>query len=461
MATTDFIAAIELGSSKAVGVAGRKNSDGSMQVLAYVQEDSSSFMRKGVVFNLDRTTQCLKSIVSKLEKELKSTIARVYVSIGGQSLHVQHNVVSREWKEEEIISEKLVSAIGDENLSVLIPDMAILDVVPQEYKVGNSMQANPVGLVGNRMEGHFLNILIRSSVRKNWEYCFSEAKIEIADLLIAPVVTANAVLTESERRSGCALVDFGADTTTIIVYKNNILRFLAVLPLGGNSITRDIATLRFEEDEAERLKKDCGDALYEEADEETTVVCSGEDDRKVDLIELNEAVGARAEEIVANVWNQIQLSGYESKLLGGLVLTGGAAGLKNIDTLIRRYSKIEKIRTATKPREEIRTEDLLLTLDGTQNTVLGLLFEGDLNCCSSTAERPNASGHETDESYMPDMFKDYEDLENQPKGTAGDKLKSGKQNSPTKSAKKPVPKKPGWLEKIQKTIFSDEEETLT
>lgn len=80
-------------------------------------------------------------------------------------------------------------------------------------------------------------------------------KIDIAEQLIAPLVTANAVLTESERRSGCALVDFGADTTTISVYKNNILRFLTVLPLGGNSITRDITTLQMEEEEAERLKK--------------------------------------------------------------------------------------------------------------------------------------------------------------------------------------------------------------
>ena len=80
--------------------------------------------------------------------------------------------------------------------------------------------------VGSHIEGRFLNIVARSSVRKNLEHCFQQAKIDIADQLIAPLVTANAVLTESERRSGCALIDFGADTTTISVYKNNILRFL-------------------------------------------------------------------------------------------------------------------------------------------------------------------------------------------------------------------------------------------
>lgn len=255
MATTEFIAAIELGSSKITGVAGRKNSDGSMQVLAYAQEDSSTFIRKGVIFNLDKTAQSLTSIINRLEGELKNSIAKVYVGIGGQSLRTVRNVVSRDLEEEAIISEELVSAIGDENIAIPVVDMDILDVAPQEYKVGNNLQANPVGLVGSHIEGRFLNIVARASVRKNLEHCFQQAKIDIADQLIAPLVTANAVLTESERRSGCALIDFGADTTTISVYKNNILRFLTVLPLGGNSITRDITTLQMEEEEAERLKK--------------------------------------------------------------------------------------------------------------------------------------------------------------------------------------------------------------
>lgn len=260
MATTEFIAAIELGSSKITGVAGRKNSDGSMQVLAYAQEDSSTFIRKGVIFNLDKTAQSLTSIINRLEGELKNSIAKVYVGIGGQSLRTVRNVVSRDLEEEAIISEELVNAIGDENVAIPVVDMDILDVAPQEYKVGNNLQANPVGLVGSHIEGRFLNIVARSSVRKNLEHCFQQAKIDIADQLIAPLVTANAVLTESERRSGCALIDFGADTTTISVYKNNILRFLTVLPLGGNSITRDITTLQMEEEEAERLKKTYGDA---------------------------------------------------------------------------------------------------------------------------------------------------------------------------------------------------------
>ena len=390
MATTEFIAAIELGSSKITGVAGRKNSDGSMQVLAFAQEDSSTFIRKGVIFNLDKTAQSLTSIINRLEGELRNSIGKVYVGIGGQSLRTVRNVVSRDLEEEAIISEELVSAIGDENIAIPVVDMDILDVAPQEYKVGNNLQANPVGLVGSHIEGRFLNIVARASIRKNLEHCFAQAKIDIADQLISPIVTANAVLTESERRSGCALVDFGADTTTISVYKANILRFLAVLPLGGNSITRDITTLKIEEEEAERLKVKYGDVFYEEEEGEEAATCNlDEEGRTIELSRLNNIIEARAEEIITNVWGQIQLSGYDDKLLAGIIMTGGTANLKNLDEMLRKRSKIEKVRMAKLPRNTVHASSDILKKDGTQNTIFGLLFEGNQNCClTETAPQP-------------------------------------------------------------------------
>ena len=419
MATTEFIAAIELGSSKITGVAGRKNSDGSMQVLAYAQEDSSTFIRKGVIFNLDKTAQSLTSIINRLEGELKNSIAKVYVGIGGQSLRTVRNVVSRDLEEEAIISEELVNAIGDENIAIPVVDMDILDVAPQEYKVGNNLQANPVGLVGSHIEGRFLNIVARASVRKNLEHCFQQAKIDIADQLIAPLVTANAVLTESERRSGCALIDFGADTTTISVYKNNILRFLTVLPLGGNSITHDITTLQMEEEEAERLKKAYGDVLYEEDPEQEEATCKLDDDNRIiKVADLNNIIEARAEEIVANVWNQIQLSGYEDKLLAGLILTGGAANLKNLDEILRKRSKIEKIRMAKLPRNTVHAPGNILKKDGSQNTLFGLLFEGNQNCCLiETAPKvtpaPSVSKPELEPHKTADIFENDQELKEQ------------------------------------------------
>ena len=475
MATTEFIAAIELGSSKVTGIAGRKNSDGSMQVLAYAKEDSSSFIRKGIIYNLDKTAQSLTSIINKLEGDLKNSIAKVYVGIGGQSLRTVRNVVSRDLNEETIISQELVDAICDENLEIPLVDMDILDVAPQEYKIGNNLQADPVGVAGSHIEGRFLNIVARASIKKNLERCFEQAKIEIADLLISPLVTANAVLSESERRSGCALIDFGADSTTISVYKNNILRFLTVLPLGGNSITRDITSMQMEEEEAERLKITFGNVMYEEEESEEAATCQLEDgSRTVELQALNNIIEARAEEIITNVWNQIQLSGYDDKLLSGIIITGGAANLKNLDTMLRKRSKIEKIRTARSIRNTIQTDSDLIKKDGTQNTLFGLLFEGKENCCLVEARPVTPSQPVITEPV--NMFEEDEALKEQEAAAREAKKKKDEEDKRRRDedrrrkeeekrkkeeARKKKKEGPSWFEKtfnkISNEIFSDDD----
>ena len=475
MATTEFIAAIELGSSKVTGIAGRKNSDGSMQVLAYAKEDSSSFIRKGIIYNLDKTAQSLTSIINKLEGDLKNSLAKVYVGIGGQSLRTVRNVVSRDLNEETIISQELVDAICDENLEIPLVDMDILDVAPQEYKIGNNLQADPVGVAGSHIEGRFLNIVARASIKKNLERCFEQAKIEIADLLISPLVTANAVLSESERRSGCALIDFGADTTTISVYKNNILRFLTVLPLGGNSITRDITSMQMEEEEAERLKITFGNVMYEEEESEEAATCQLEDgSRTVELQALNNIIEARAEEIITNVWNQIQLSGYDDKLLSGIIITGGAANLKNLDTMLRKRSKIEKIRTARSIRNTIQTDSDLIKKDGTQNTLFGLLFEGKENCCLIETRPVTHSQPVITEPV--NMFEEDEALKEQEAAAREAKKKKDEEDKRRRDedrrrkeeekrkkeeARKKKKEGPSWFEKtfnkISNEIFSDDD----
>lgn len=488
MATTDFIAAIELGSSKITGVAGKKNSDGSMRILAYAQEDSSTFIRKGVVYNLDKTAQSLTSIINRLESELNNSIAKVYVAIGGQSLRTVRNVVSRNLEEGTIISEELVSAIGDENVSIPLVDMDILDVAPQEYKIGNNLQADPVGVAGNHLEGRFLNIIARSSVKKNLERCFEQSKIDIADLLIAPTVTADAILTESERRSGSALIDFGADTTTISVFKNNILRFLSVIPLGGNSITKDIATLQMEEEEAEQLKRTHGDVFYEEAEnEEEPAMCTTTGDgRSIELNKLNAIIAARAEEIIVNVWNQLQLSGYDDKLLAGLVITGGGANLKNLDELLRKRTKIDKIRFAKMPRNSIDATDHIVRKDGTQNTAFGLLFEGTQNCClvesKTETHQPTSTftftseeqSQSTPQEISQDMFKDDEELMQQAEAARKKKEEDDKRRKEEEKRRKEEEKRmkeqqkrmkkqqagPSWIQRklnsLTQEIFSDD-----
>lgn len=390
MAETDFIVAIELGSSKITGIAGRKESDGSIHVLAYAKEESSSFIRKGVIYNIDKTAQSLTSIINKLESALDNEISKVYVGIGGQSIRTVKNIVARHLATEEIITDELVDSIKDENRQIPLIDMDILDEVPQEYKIGINLQVDPVGVLGSNIEGRFLNIVARSSIKKNLQRCFELAKIEVADYYISPLAAADVILTDTEKRTGCALVDFGADTTTIAVYKNNILRYLSVLPLGGNNITRDICALQLEEDEAENLKVKYGNAIFEINDDEGPKTYLLEDEKRtIERKVLNEIIEARVEEIIANVWNQIELSGYQGDLMAGVIITGGGSNLKNLDEAIKSRTKINNVKIAKFVRTGIRSNgpDLLIK-DGTQNTIIGLLNAGKENCCLLEKAKP-------------------------------------------------------------------------
>ena len=244
MAAKDFIVAIELGSSKVTGIAGRKNLDGSINVLAVVKEESSSFIRKGVVYNIDKTALCISNIIKKLTNQLKTDITQVYVGVGGQSIRSVRNVIAKELPPATKVTQEMIIDLMDANSAMKYPEQEILDVAQQEYKVDSQYQTDPVGIQCSHIEGNFLNILQRNTFYKNLNKCFDTINVNVAEMYISPIALADSVLTEAEKRSGCALVDLGADTTTVSVYSKNILRHLAVIPLGSNNITKDIASLQ-------------------------------------------------------------------------------------------------------------------------------------------------------------------------------------------------------------------------
>ena len=383
MAVTDFIVAIELGSAKISGIAGKKLPDGSIQILATASESASDCIRKGVIYNLDKTTQSLTSIIKKLESTLKASIGKVYIGMGGQSLRTIRNTEVRHMDEETKISQELIDALKDSNRSVPIVGYQILGVAPQEYKVGNDLIVEPVGVQTDHIEARFLNIIARKNVKDNVTKCCDLVPIGIAEDaedLIAPLALADAVLTSGEKRSGCALVDFGADTTTVSVYKNNILRHLAVIPLGGNNITRDICSQQIEEEDAEALKIKFAQAYSEpkeNEDENKTYHLEGR--CSINAILLEDIVEARVNEILDNVAHQIALSGYENKLLAGAVITGGGINLRNMEEAFIKRTKMEKLRVAKDTH--ISLKGMEVKKDGTTNTLIALLAAGKENCC--------------------------------------------------------------------------------
>jgi cell division protein FtsA len=188
------------------------------------------------------------------------------------------------------------------------------------------------------------------------------------------------VLTEAEKRSGCALVDLGSDTTTVSVYSKNLLRHLAVIPLGANNITKDIASLQMEESDAEKMKIKYASAYTDNNDIDNNMKYSIDQDRQVEVRKFIEIVEGRLEEIIANVWCQVP-EDYCDKLLGGIILTGGGSNLKNIEKAFQNYTHIDKIRIAKFVTQTITSSIPEINAhDGRLNTVLGLLAKGDINC---------------------------------------------------------------------------------
>ena len=376
----EFIVAIELGSSKITGIAGKKNLDGSTSILAVVEEDATSCIRKGVIYNIDKTVLALSSIVKRLEKQLKNKISQVYVGVGGQSIRSIRNVIVKDLDEDTKISKDMIDELMDANRSMTYPEQEILDAVTQEYKVDSQYQIEPVGIQCRRLEGNFLNILWRKTFYRNLNKCFENANIPIAEMYLAPLAMADAVLTEAEKRSGCMLVDLGADTTTVSIYYKNILRHLAVIPLGSANITKDLESLVIEHDDAEAMKLKYASAYTDDSDIDPTNMMKVNSEREISSRDFIETVEGRIQEIVENAWYQVP-NDYLDKINGGIVLTGGGANIRNVEKAFRHHTNIDKIRVANFVLPAINANQHEITArDGRMNTILALLIKGDMNC---------------------------------------------------------------------------------
>lgn len=452
MSAKDFIVAIELGSSKVTGIAGRKNLDGSINVLAVAREDSSSFIRKGVVYNIDKTALCISNIINKLSTQLKTQIIQVYVGVGGQSIRSVRNTISRDFASGTKVTQEMVVELMDSNRNMHYPDLEILDAAAQEYKVDTVLQIDPVGIQCSHLEGTFLNILERTEFYKKLNRCFEAAGVNVAEMYLAPLALADSVLTETEKRSGCALIDIGYDTTTVSVYSKNILRHLSVVPLGSGNITKDIASLLIEESDAEKMKIKYASAYTENADIDNELMLSLGDGREVSSRKFIEIVEGRVEEIIENAWHQIPTA-YTDKLLGGLIITGGGSNLKNIEKAFTNHTHIEKTRIAKFVTGTIISNNADINAkNGMMNTILGLLAKGEINCAG---EETNADLFSTSQPHIEETA-----AKTTPTQVGGSRLGSVPTEAQKKQAEEDAERKRKEAEEERRRKEEEEEERL-
>ncbi|MFM7021985.1 MAG: cell division protein FtsA [Flavobacteriales bacterium] len=340
MESSEIIVGLDIGTTKIVCLVGRRNEYGKIEILGMGRSESVGVTR-GVVSNIEKTVQSIKSAVAEAENQSGVTIREVNVGIAGQHIKsLQHRGIKVRSSLEEEISQKDIDALIDDMYKLYMqPGEEIIHVLPQEYIVDNEQGIkDPVGMSGVRLEANFHIITGQIAAAKNIHKCIQKAGLKVVDLILEPLASSEAVLNDEEKEAGVVLVDIGGGTTDIAIFQDGIIRHTAVIPFGGNVITEDIKEgCTIIKSQAELLKMKFGSALASENKENEIVSIPGlrgREPKEISVKNLAHIIQARMEEIVENVYYEIKNSGYEKKLIAGIVITGGGAQLKHIGQLV-------------------------------------------------------------------------------------------------------------------------------
>lgn len=386
MEPKEYIAAIDFGSSKIVGMVGTKSQNNILEVVAVEKHETSSCVRRGNIHNIEDTAANLKQIIRKLENRIHpNKLVKVYVGVSGQSVISQNSKVYKRLDRETAISDEVIDNLMEECRLHKSDNYEILEVVPNEYKLdGKKTEINPIGVACTEIEANFKLIVGRPTLLRNIIRVVEEkSELSLAGCKVSPLAAASVLLSDADKVLGCALVDFGAGTTAVSVYKDGLLRHLAVIPFGGQIVTRDICSANLMESDAEKLKSSYGSAIFNPESDNKTFSPRGSasgDGPKIDLHTLNNIIEARMSEIVQNVWAQVEASGYAKQLGAGIHITGGGSQMRNLTELIKKETGVE----AKKAQIARNITNSSNTAESMQNpsyaVVLGLLMTGTHDC---------------------------------------------------------------------------------
>lgn len=339
MKESEIIVGLDIGTTKIAVIVGRKNEHGKIEILGSGKTDSYG-VKRGVVSNIENTVQSIRTAVE--EAAIKSGVDIQYVNVGIAGQHIrslQHQgSLIRNSLDDEIGQEDIDKLTDNMYKLVMNPGEEIIDVIPQEYIIDKEQGIKqPVGMAGISLEANFHIITGQTTAAKNIYKCVRKADLEVVELILEPLASAEAVLSEEEKEAGVVLVDIGGGTTDIAIFQDGIIRHTAVIPFGGDIITEDVKEgCTIIKKHAEELKVKFGSALASENKEEEIVAIPGlrgRPPKEITLKNLASIIQARMEEIIEHIYFEIKNSGYEKKLIAGIVLTGGGAQLRHIAQL--------------------------------------------------------------------------------------------------------------------------------
>lgn len=337
----EYVAAIDIGTTKIVAIVGKRNSNKKLDIVG-MSKTVSKGVKRGVVLNIEETVNAIQHVVAELQQKTGVKISDAFVGIAGQHIKSRKNrgYINRDSYDDEITKEDVQRLIDDAHKIPIEIGEEIIHVLPQNYIIDDETGVkNPVGILGKRLEANFHIVLGQMSSIKNIEKCINRAGLEVNDVILEPLASAAAVLTEDEMEAGVALVDIGGGTTDIAVYHDGIIRHTAVIPFGGNVVTHDIKEgCAILERHAEELKIKFGSALGDLAEDKKSVVIpgiSGRDSKEISFKSLAYIIQSRMEEIIDAVMFEIENSEYADKLSAGIVVTGGGSLLRHLQQLVR------------------------------------------------------------------------------------------------------------------------------
>jgi len=408
--SSEIVVGLDIGTTKIACIVGRKNEHDKIEIIGMGKAESAGVSR-GVVANIVNTVESIKQAVELAKQSVAQNhkgseldVKVVNVGIAGQHIKsLQHRgLLTRDDIDIEISQLDIDRLIDDMYKLVMLPGEEIIDVLPQEYIVDNEQGIkDPIGMSGIRLEANFHVITGQVAAIRNIQKCVEKSGLQIDDLILEPMASSEAALSEEEKEAGVVLVDIGGGTTDVAIFQDGIIRHTAVIPFGGNVITDDIKMgCTIMKKQAEKLKVKFGSALSNE-NQSNEIVCipgiKGRDPKEISVKNLSSVIQARMSEIIDHVYYEIKNSGYEKKLIAGIVITGGGSQLRHIGQLFEYVTGMDA--RIGYPTEHLAPSPAVSNITSPMYaTGVGLVIQGFQKHARTHQTRlePSVKGHSVD-----------------------------------------------------------------
>jgi cell division protein FtsA len=336
-----LIVGLDIGTTKVCAIVGLKNENGKINILGVGSKPSLGGVMRGEVTNIAKTVEAIRGAIEQASRLSNVDIGAVHVGIAGEHIKSfqQSGVRIRKNSESEISKEELVEMNKEQYHIAVEAGSKIIHAFPQEYIIDSKFTTKePEGMPGTKLECKYHVVTGRLSAAKTIEKCVQNAGLIANDIIVEPIASAYAVLSEEELENGIAIIDIGGGTTDLAIFHGGKIRHTAVIPFGGEVITNDIVdAFGILPKQAELIKVKHGHAIPEGTRSNVIITVAGIGDRKSKQImekNLAHVINARVKEILSMVNDEIKMSGYKDKLNLGVVLTGGGAQLKDLSNLV-------------------------------------------------------------------------------------------------------------------------------